>query len=97
MNSMLQPAAAGVLVRLMEESGHQSSAMEIGRDSLIYPGGNAATWADLGKSLINPLVRFGVAAKCGRSPLRFEITERGRIAVALFRAKANRRSASCKS
>lgn len=82
---------AGVLIRLMFVD-QPCTALEIGRDSGLYPNGNPQTWAQLGQSLIHPLVRFGAAAKAGRSPMKYEITERGRIAVALFRATANRKA-----
>lgn len=41
--------------------------------------------------MIRPLLIAGAVAQCGRKPLRFEITERGRIAIALFKAIANRK------
>ncbi|WP_143046603.1 hypothetical protein [Bradyrhizobium erythrophlei] len=68
------------------------TALEIGRDSGLYQNGTPRTWAELGSSLIRPLLIAGAAAKCGRKPLRFEITERGRIAIALFKAIANRKA-----
>jgi hypothetical protein len=82
---------AGTLIRLMFVD-QPCTALEIGRASGLYPNGNPQTWAQLGQSLIYPLMRLGVAAKAGRSPMRYEITERGRIAVALFRAIANRKA-----
>lgn len=47
---------------------------------------------DMGRTriLALPLPHFGCAAKCGRKPIRYEITEKGRIAIALFRILANR-------
>jgi hypothetical protein len=81
---------AGILIRLMAADAPATS-LEIGRDSGLYPNGNVQTWAQLGQSLIYPLVRLGAAAKAGRKPLKYEITEKGRIAVALFRAIANRK------
>nr|WP_165128259.1 hypothetical protein [Bradyrhizobium sp. 6(2017)]QIG97940.1 hypothetical protein G6P99_40785 [Bradyrhizobium sp. 6(2017)] len=67
------------------------TALEIGRDSGLYPNGNSRTSAELGSSLIRPLLIAGAVAQCGRKRLRFEITERGRIAIALFKAIANRK------
>lgn len=83
---------AGVLIRLIANE-QPSTAMEIGRDTALAPNGTPAAWAQIGLTLIYSLVRLGVAAKAGRNPMRFEITERGRIAVALFRAAANRKAA----
>ena len=82
----------GVLIRLMDADSPMTCA-DIGRESGLYPNGNVQTWADLGRSLIYPLTRLGVAAKCGRAPLRYEVTEKGRIAIALFRVIANRKTA----
>ena len=86
----MNPRDAGVLVRLMAND-QPSTPLEIGRDSGMYPNGNSVTWAQLGLTLISSLVRSGAATKCGRNPLKFQITEKGRIAVALFRAIANRK------
>lgn len=89
--SFLQPTPAAVLARLAAADSPTTS-VAIGRDSGIRSKGNDQTWADLGKSLIRPLCRTGCAAICGRKPLRYEITEKGRIAAALFRAIANRKA-----
>ncbi|WP_157113121.1 hypothetical protein [Bradyrhizobium embrapense] len=70
------------------------TAMEIGHDSGLYPNGRPATWAELGRLLVQPLLRAGAVTKAGRKPLRFEITERGRIAIALFKAIANRKAST---
>lgn len=88
--SLLKPREATVLALLLA-ADREMTAIEIGRDSGLYRNGTPQTWAELGSSLIRPLLIAGAAAKCGRKPLRFEITERGRIAIALFRAIANRK------
>ncbi|MCW2194973.1 hypothetical protein DXU07_45305 [Bradyrhizobium elkanii] len=86
----LRPREATVLTLLLA-ADREMTALEIGRDSGFYQNGTPQTWAELGSSLIRPLLIAGAAAKCGRKPLRFEITERGRIALALFKAIANRK------
>lgn len=87
--ALLQPREAAVLARLAADGA--MTAMEIGHDSGLYPHGKPATWAELGRLLVHPLLRAGAVTKAGRKPLRFDITERGRIAIALFRAIANRK------
>ncbi len=81
---------AAVLIRLIAADSPMT-ALEIGRDSGLYSKGNDQTWKDLGQSLIYPLVRLRAAAKCGRKPMSYEVTEKGRIAVALFRVISNRK------
>ncbi|PDT77134.1 hypothetical protein [Bradyrhizobium sp. C9] len=87
---VLKPREATILALLLA-ADREMTALEIGRDSGLCRNGNTRTWAELGSSLIRPLLIAGAAAKCGRKPLCFEITERGRIAIALFRVIANRK------
>ncbi|OKO87572.1 hypothetical protein AC629_13610 [Bradyrhizobium sp. NAS80.1] len=85
----LEPRSAAVLARMVA-ADRPVSAMEIGRDSGLYPNGTSQTWAELGLSLAGPLLEHRLAFKAGRRPIQFDITERGRIAIALFRIIATR-------
>lgn len=87
--NLLKPREAAVLALLAADGS--LTALEIGHYSGLYPHGRPATWAELGRLLVQPLLRAGAVTKAGRKPLRFEITERGRIAIALFRTIANRK------
>lgn len=66
---------------------------ELGRADGRYRRANDAMVADLGRYLAQPLVETGAVAREGRSPARFDITERGRIALAIWKAKEARRAA----
>lgn len=86
----LEPRSAAVLAHMVAADGPVTAA-EIGRDSGLYPRGTPESWAELGRSLVRPLLQHGLAFKAGRRPIQFVITERGRIAIALFKVIANRK------
>ncbi|MCK1577734.1 hypothetical protein [Bradyrhizobium sp. 174] len=86
----LQPQSAAVLAHMVAADG-PVTAMEIGRQSGLRPRGTRQTWAELGRWLARPLLEHRLALKSGRLPIRFEITERGRIAIALFRVITTRK------
>lgn len=65
---------------------------EIGKIDGRYANGNIRTWSELGRHLVYHLVRYRAVDRAGRAPLRFEITERGRIALAIWRFKEDRRA-----
>ncbi|UFX42010.1 hypothetical protein HAP47_0022220 [Bradyrhizobium sp. 41S5] len=89
--ALLKPREAAVLARLAADGA--MTALEIGQASGLYPNGRPATWAEFGRLLVQPLLRAGAVTKAGRKPL-LDITERGRIAIALFRAIANRKGST---
>lgn len=86
----LEPRSAAVLAHMVAADG-PVTATDIGRNSGLYPNGHPQTWAELGRSLVRPLLEHRLAFKAGRKPMRFDITERGRIAIALFRVIATRK------
>lgn len=63
---------------------------ELGRADGRWPRASTAAIADLGRYLAQTLVETGAVAREGRAPVRFDITERGRIALAIWKAKENR-------
>lgn len=85
----LQPQSAAVLAHMVSADG-PVTAMEIGRQSGLRPRGTRQTWAELGRWLVRPLLDHRLAFKAGCRPIQFEITERGRIAIALFRVISGR-------
>ncbi|KGT79309.1 hypothetical protein ABIF65_003839 [Bradyrhizobium japonicum] len=86
----LEPRSAAVLAHMVAYD-RPVTAAEIGRDSGLHPRGTPQTWAELGRSLARPLLEHRLALRAGRAPIHFIITERGRIAIALFRVITTRK------
>jgi hypothetical protein len=82
---LLNVRDTAVLAALLE-ADRPLNAAALGEASGIYPNGRPQTWAELGRLLAHQLGEVRLVAKAGRNPLRYEITERGRIALALHRA-----------
>lgn len=85
----LHPHQAKTL-QILLDADRAMLPFEIGKADGRYRDGNVRTWSELGRHLVYHLVRYRAVARAGRAPLRFEITERGRIALALFRFKESR-------
>lgn len=77
---------------ILLEAGEPLSAMDIGYATGKYRNGSPSTWADLGRHLVTRLTTAGAVTKHGRKPMRFDITDRGRLALALFVGQRLRKS-----
>lgn len=84
------PENAGVL-RILVEADRPLTAFEIGRADGRYRMDDRRAVASLGRYLVHHLLTYGVVARTQRAPERYDITERGRIALAIYRAKESRR------
>jgi hypothetical protein len=87
---MLMTSDHALTLAILLRADKPVTALHIGRASKKYKHGNEVTWRELGKSLVGELTRVKAVHKHGRQPMRYEISERGRIALALWRAKQQR-------
>lgn len=77
-------------LQILLNAEHPLTPLEIGVADGRCTTGREWTLKELGLSLIRGLVKAKVIGRVGREPVRYDITERGRIALAIYRAKESR-------
>lgn len=78
-------------LQIFLDAGEPLTPLEIGIADGRCTTGREWSIREIGHYLIRGLVKAKIVRRVGREPVRYDITERGRIALALFRAKENRR------